>query len=112
MDQGVELAGVKMLPLAFRGMVVAGQLTVTLRTVPTAAFGVIDVDMDLGRLDVEPRIRDLPRSGQAENLLVELCVEQALCLRGKGAFSPTELPTKIPDGPCFDLPGDTSDRQP
>lgn len=57
------------------------------------------MDVDLGRLDVEPRIRDLPRSGQAENLLVGLCVEQALCLRRKAAFSPTELPTKIPDEP-------------
>jgi hypothetical protein len=99
MDQRVELAGVEMPPLPLGGMVVASQLTATLRAVPATAFWVLDVDVDLGRLDIEPHVRDLPRGGQAENLLVEIRVEHAPCLRGKAAFSPTELPTKIPDGP-------------
>ena len=95
----MELAGVEMPPLPLRGMVVACQLTATLRAVPATAFWMLDVDVDLGRLDVEPHVRDLPRGGQAKNLLVELRVEHAPCLRGRAAFSPTELPTKIPDGP-------------
>ncbi|GDX97244.1 hypothetical protein LBMAG47_29090 [Planctomycetia bacterium] len=97
MDQRVELAGVEMLPLPLGGVVVAGQLTATMRADPAAAFGVLNVDMDLGRLDIEPHVRHLPRSGQAKNLLMEFRVEHAICLRGKAAFSTTELPTKIPD---------------
>ena len=98
-DQRVELKGVEIPPLPLGCMVVAGQLTTTLRAVLGAAFGVLDLDADLGRLDVEPHVCHLPRSGEAKNLLVELCVEHAPCLRGKAAFSPTALLTKIPDGP-------------
>jgi hypothetical protein len=67
--------------------------------VPAAALGMLDLDVDLGCLDIEPYVRHLPRRGQAENLLVEIRVEHVPCLRGKDAFSPTELPTKISDGP-------------
>jgi len=48
MDQRVELAGVEMPPLPLGGVVVAGQLTATMRAVPVAAFGVLKLDVDLG----------------------------------------------------------------
>jgi CheY-like chemotaxis protein len=88
-------------PLPLGGVVVAGQLTATMRAVPPATLGMLDLDVNLGCLDIEPHVRHFPRSGQAENLLVEIRVEHVPCRRGKNAFSPTELPTKIPDGPRF-----------
>ena len=48
MDQRMELAGVQMPPLPLGSMVVAGQLSATMRTVPATAFGMLDVNMDLG----------------------------------------------------------------
>jgi hypothetical protein len=99
MDQRVELAGVEMPPSPLGCMVVAGQLTATMWPVPAAAFGMLDVDVDLGRLDIEPHVRHLPRSGQAKNLLIELRVEHAPCLQGKDGFSTMELPTQYSDGP-------------
>jgi len=48
MDQRVELAGVEMPPLPLGGVVVAGQLTATMRAVPAAALGMLDVNVDLG----------------------------------------------------------------
>jgi hypothetical protein len=86
-------------PLPLWCVVVAGQLTATMRAVPVAGVGMLHVDVDLGRLNIEPHVRNLPRSRQAKDLLVKLRVEHALCLQGKNAFSPTELPTKLPDGP-------------
>ena len=77
MDQRVELAGVEMPPLPLGGMDVASQITATLRAIPATAFWVLDVDVDLGRFDVELHFRDLPRGGQAENLLIEIRVEHA-----------------------------------
>jgi hypothetical protein len=44
----MELAGVQMPPLPLGSMVVAGQLSATMRTVPATAFGMLDVNMDLG----------------------------------------------------------------
>jgi hypothetical protein len=86
-------------PLPLWCVVVAGQLTATMRAVRVAAFGMLHVDVDLGRLNIEPHVRNLQGSRQAKNLLVKLRVEHAPCVQGKHAFSPTELPTKIPDGP-------------
>jgi hypothetical protein len=47
MDERVELAGVQMPPLPLGRMVVAGQLSATMRAVPAAALGMLDVDVDL-----------------------------------------------------------------
>jgi hypothetical protein len=47
MDERVELAGVQMPPLPLGSVVVAGQLPATLRAVPAAAFGVLDMNVDL-----------------------------------------------------------------
>jgi len=44
MHECLELEGVEMPPLSLGSMVVAGQLTATLRTRPTAAVRMIDVD--------------------------------------------------------------------
>jgi hypothetical protein len=51
--------------------------------------------------DFAPDICYLPRSGQAENLLVELRVEHPYCIGVRATFCYSELPTKIPDGPFF-----------
>ena len=48
MHERVELAGVEMPPLPLGSMVVAGQLSASMRTVPATAFGMLDVNMDLG----------------------------------------------------------------
>lgn len=55
---------------------------------------VLDVDMDLRRLDIEPHVRHLSRSGQAKNVLIEFRAEHAPCPWGKAAFSTAELPKK------------------
>lgn len=47
-DNRVELACVEVPPLPIGGMVVAGQLTATLRAGPAAAFRMLDVDVNLG----------------------------------------------------------------
>jgi hypothetical protein len=47
MHERVELAGVEMPPLPLGSMVVAGQLSATMRAVPAAALAMLDVDVDL-----------------------------------------------------------------
>ena len=104
MDERVELAGVQMPPLPLRGLIAAGQLPATLRAVPAAAFGVLDMKLNLRRLDVQLHVSNLPRSGHAENLLIEIRVEHRPCLPGKAAFSLPKLPRKIPAGPNSSIP--------
>ena len=97
MDDCVELAGVEMPPLSLGGMVVAGQFTATLRAVPAAAFGMLDLVVDLGCLEMKSRIHHLPRSGQAEKLLVEeFRIEHVPRLRGKDGSSLRSYPQKSP----------------
>ena len=96
MDERVELAGVQMPPLPLRRVVVAGQLPARLRAAPAAAFGVLDMKLNLRRLDVQPHVSNLPRSGHAKNLLIEIRVEPRPCLPGKAAFSLPKLPRKFP----------------
>ena len=51
----MELARVKMPPTPFRGTVVADKLSIAMSAVPAATFGKPDVDVELCRLDVQPR---------------------------------------------------------
>jgi hypothetical protein len=75
------------------------QLMATMRVVPAAAHGMLDLNVNFGGLDIKPPFGHLPRRGQDENLLVELRVEHIPCLRGRYAFSPTERPSEISDKP-------------
>ena len=72
----------------------------TPRAVPATAFGMLDLVVDLGCLDIKSSIHHLPRSGQAENSLIEdLRLKLVRGLRGKDVSFPTELPTEISEGP-------------
>jgi len=97
MDQRAELAGIEMAPLPLGRLVVAGHLTATMRAVPTAAFGMLDVHVK--SVDSTSRLPFVTFRGAVKprNLLAELRVEHASFLRGIAALSPTKLPTKIPD---------------
>jgi hypothetical protein len=59
----------------------------------------LDVDVDLRRLDAEVHLGDPPGSSQAEDVLVEFGVEYGAGLEGVEAFSLTGSPTKNSDGP-------------
>lgn len=43
-----EMAGVELPPLPHGGVVLAAEFTAEMQAVPVAAFGVLNVDLDLG----------------------------------------------------------------
>lgn len=97
----LELAAVQMPPGALRGMVVAGQLLLALRARPQAAVGMLDMDVDLRRLDVEFHFGHSPRSRQAENVLVEFRVEHEGASGGWRHLPHAGLPTRNPYEPIL-----------
>lgn len=82
MNERLGLAGVEVTPRPFIGMVVAAQLLLALWALPAAAFGVLDMDMNGGRLHVQSHVHDLPGIRQPKNLLVEIDGKHDSGLRG------------------------------
>ena len=62
MDESLELACVQVSPGSLRSVVVAGQFFLAVGARPEAAVGVLDVDVDLRRFDVEFHLGHPPRS--------------------------------------------------
>ena len=58
----------------------------------------LDVDVDLRRLDVEFHLGHPAGSRETEDLLVEFRVKHGVSLRGEEIFSLMESPTRNPDG--------------
>lgn len=95
-DNGLELTGVQVPPAAFRGVVVAGQFLLALRTRSEAAIDVLNLNVDLRRLDVDLHVNNPPGGCEPRDVLVKLGVEHGAALqRGRKASSLYGLPTPI-----------------
>jgi hypothetical protein len=80
-------------------VVIAGKCFLAMRAGPLAPLGVLDVDVNLCRCDVQLHISHPPRGRKSQDVLVEIGVEHRKSLREEEAFSHIDSPTKNPDGP-------------
>jgi hypothetical protein len=96
-QNGLELAGIQMSPLAFLPMIVTREILLAFRAAESCPTRMIDLDLDLLILHVEFDVTDRPWRGQAKDVLVEIFVLHWGFLSHK--ILP--LPTQIPDGPHF-----------
>jgi len=89
MDEGLKLAGVQVSPGSLWGVVVAEQLILAVGARPQAAVGMLNVDVDLRRLDVKFHVARLPRSREAEDLLVGFHAKPGGYASGGRRYSPS-----------------------
>jgi len=90
-EDGLELTGIEMPPLAFLTVVVTGELLLAIRATKLRSSKMFHPDTDLLRFDVKFHLRNAPRRMEAENMLVEFFV---LLLRGPFPFDSTITHTK------------------
>ena len=78
-EDGLELTGIEMPPLAFLTVVVTGELLLAIRATKLRSSRMFHPDPDLLRFHVKFHLRHAPRRLEAKNMLVEFFV---LHLRG------------------------------
>ena len=94
-QNGLELAGIQMSPLALFPMIVTREILLAFRAAESRPTRMINLDSDRLILCVQFDVTDRPWRGQAKNVLVEFFVLHW------GFLSPKILPLPIqnPDGP-------------